>query len=148
MSKDPKNEKTPNRRYRAGLRGARVVEYGARAARECSEVRNGNGIGKSGGKGAIDNRGKGDAKTRREEESRVREEPSIQRARESERVALRKRLGQKPWVLREFGAGKPFPKEAISVHFKTLGMIDFSLFLSAQKIHISILLLLQKVKSR
>ncbi|KAH8977306.1 hypothetical protein EDB86DRAFT_3167203 [Lactarius hatsudake] len=82
--------------------------------------------GKSGGKGAIDNRGKGDAKMRREEESRVREEPSIQRARESERVALRNRLGQKPWVLREFGTGKPFPEEAISVHLKTLGMTDFS----------------------
>ncbi|KAH9004441.1 hypothetical protein EDB86DRAFT_1942359 [Lactarius hatsudake] len=82
--------------------------------------------GKSGGKGAIDNRGKGDAKTRREEESRVREEPSIQRARESERVALRNQLGQKPWVLREFGTGKPFPEEAISVHLKTLGMTDFS----------------------
>ncbi|KAH8985960.1 hypothetical protein EDB86DRAFT_3246244 [Lactarius hatsudake] len=82
--------------------------------------------GKSGGKGAIDNRGKGDAKMRREEESRVREEPSIQRAWESERVALRNQLGQKPWVLREFGTGKPFPKEAISVHLKTLGMTDFS----------------------
>ncbi|KAH9006296.1 hypothetical protein EDB86DRAFT_3143518 [Lactarius hatsudake] len=79
--------------------------------------------GKSGGKGAIDSRGKGDAKTRREE-FRVRE---VQRARKSERVALKNRLGQKPWVLREFGAGKPFPEEAISVHLKTLGMTDFSI---------------------
>ncbi|KAH8976841.1 hypothetical protein EDB86DRAFT_3250761 [Lactarius hatsudake] len=78
--------------------------------------------GKSGGKGAIDSRGKGDAKTRREE-FRVRE---VQRARKSERVTLKNRLGQKPWVLREFGAGKPFPEEAISVHLKTLGMTDFS----------------------